>query len=206
MNNVVLDRDIERKKSKKKQSSSDAQFQKFLNFVPVPMCIVDKKGVILDFNDRFVQIFGYTHEEIPTLSELWQSACPDPDYRRWAIDTWDSAMKRSFEKNTQSEPAQYRVICKNGELRMIIVSGTAIAGNFLAAFLDITELRRNEEKISQQQQELKRWYDVTIDRENRVRELKQEVNQLLRRLNEPARYAEKYINTDILPRKKRKIA
>ncbi len=54
--------------------------------------------------------------------------------------------------------------------------------------LDLTRLEESERRIKQQLQELQRWHDVTLDRENRVLELKQEVNQLLARLGETARY------------------
>lgn len=54
--------------------------------------------------------------------------------------------------------------------------------------LDISERKKGEEKIRQQLAELQRWYDLTIDRETRSLELKHEVNELLRRLNESPRY------------------
>jgi len=43
-------------------------------------------------------------------------------------------------------------------------------------------------KIRLQRHELQRWYNATLDRESRALELKHEVNELLRRLNEPIRY------------------
>ena len=58
----------------------------------------------------------------------------------------------------------------------------------MAEHLDITERRQAEDKIAQQLRELQRWYSVTLDRETRTLELKHEVNELLRRLNEPIRY------------------
>ena len=42
-------------------------------------------------------------------------------------------------------------------------------------------------KIRLQRHELQRWYNATLDRESRALELKHEVNELLRRLNEPIR-------------------
>jgi CheY-like chemotaxis protein len=54
--------------------------------------------------------------------------------------------------------------------------------------LDIASRKQAEEKIQQQLAELRRWYDVTIDKETRFIDLKREVNELLRRLNESPRY------------------
>jgi PAS domain S-box-containing protein len=53
---------------------------------------------------------------------------------------------------------------------------------------DITERRQTEEKIKQQLDELLRWQDITLNREGRIQELKREVNQLRKRLNEAIRY------------------
>lgn len=53
---------------------------------------------------------------------------------------------------------------------------------------EIVERNQAEEKIRQQLQELRLWHKVTLEREMRVMELKSEVNDLLRRLNEPLRY------------------
>lgn len=61
--------------------------------------------------------------------------------------------------------------------------------HFVAAFVDITERKRAELEVNRQLAELRRWYAATLDREDRLRDLKTEVNALRRRLGEPARYA-----------------
>ncbi|MBK8596484.1 MAG: PAS domain S-box protein [Holophagales bacterium] len=53
---------------------------------------------------------------------------------------------------------------------------------------DITDRKRAEAKVQQQLDELLRWQAVMLDREDRVRALKREVNDLSRRLGGPARY------------------
>ncbi|MFQ5753550.1 MAG: hypothetical protein ACE5HI_16290 [bacterium] len=54
--------------------------------------------------------------------------------------------------------------------------------------MPITERKLAEEKIWQQHDELKRWHGLMLDREDRVQELKREVNDLRRRMGEPIRY------------------
>jgi PAS domain S-box-containing protein len=55
-------------------------------------------------------------------------------------------------------------------------------------FSDVTQRKRAEELTLRQLEELQRWQDVMLGREDRVQELKREVNALLRRLGEPAPY------------------
>ena len=84
--------------------------------------------------------------------------------------------------------------CKDGKVREIIITGTSINDNFLATFIDITERKHAEEEIREQLNELQRWYKVTLDREGRVMELKQEVNDLLKQSGEALRYGSKIVD------------
>ena len=54
--------------------------------------------------------------------------------------------------------------------------------------LDITAGKQAEAQLTRQVEELQRWYRVTLEREDRVQQLKREVNQLLTRLGEPSHY------------------
>ncbi|MCX6951323.1 MAG: hypothetical protein NTV51_03945 [Verrucomicrobia bacterium] len=54
--------------------------------------------------------------------------------------------------------------------------------------LDITARKRAEEKIRGQIEELRRWHEVTLGREERIIALKHEVNGLLAAAGLPPRY------------------
>ncbi|MDB5103806.1 MAG: domain S-box protein [Fibrobacteres bacterium] len=54
---------------------------------------------------------------------------------------------------------------------------------------DITNRKRSEKQIREQLDELLRWQNVTVGREERVQELKAEVNGLLVEMGRPPRYA-----------------
>lgn len=53
---------------------------------------------------------------------------------------------------------------------------------------DVTEIKRATERTRQQLDELQRWQEVTVEREERVAQLKREVNELAKRLGEKERY------------------
>ena len=53
---------------------------------------------------------------------------------------------------------------------------------------DITEQKKMEDQLRQRLAELTRWQEVMLGREDRVQELKREVNDLLVRLGQPIRY------------------
>jgi PAS domain S-box-containing protein len=58
----------------------------------------------------------------------------------------------------------------------------------LSSAQDITVRKRSEEQIMAQLNELRLWQKVMIGREERILEMKKEVNHLLRRLGEPETY------------------
>jgi PAS domain S-box-containing protein len=53
---------------------------------------------------------------------------------------------------------------------------------------DITERKQAEKRIARQLEELQRWQEVMLGREDRVQQLKREVNELCRRMDAAARY------------------
>ena len=70
--------------------------------------------------------------------------------------------------------------------RRVMLVGRTVIGSVAR---DITERKQADEIINEQLQELRRWYQVTLDREDRVRQLKHEVSGLRNWLGEAPRYA-----------------
>lgn len=64
-----------------------------------------------------------------------------------------------------------------------------IVSRVVVVITDITEQKRANEEIQKQLDELRRWHEVMIGREERILGLKHEVNELLVRQHESPRYA-----------------
>ncbi|MEI6841969.1 MAG: PAS domain S-box protein, partial [Methanomicrobiales archaeon] len=160
---ISVIRDItERKIADEALRESEARVRKILEQAPLPLCYVNKDGVITFRNERFVQIFGYTAEDFPTLTEWWQQAYPDAHYRQWVTTTWDAALKRAIENGIDIRPVEYRVTCKSGEERIIEITGIILGDDFLATFIDLTERKQTEEKL----QETNEYLNSLIDYAN----------------------------------------
>lgn len=61
--------------------------------------------------------------------------------------------------------------------------------HFVSVFDVITERKQAEAKLQEQLAELSRWHQASLGREDRILELKREVNDLLAQAGQPARYA-----------------
>ncbi len=142
---------------------SEQRFRRLFDVAPVPLCFVNKDGALLNTNARFQQTFGYGHEDVPTLSEWWQLAYPDPDYRRWVVEAWEAAVRRARENNADIEPLEYRVTCKNGRVLTVVISGTILGDDFLATFFDITERKQSEQALRASEEHYRSLFDNMLN-------------------------------------------
>jgi len=95
---------------------------------------------------------------------------------------------RGDQSNVQNMP----MLTKDGRVLYADLSGSPvdIGGQryLLGAFRDASERRRAEAGLAEQLEELRRWHDATLGREQRILELKHEVNALLGQAGQPPHY------------------
>ncbi len=138
-------RDItERKRMEAALQLSETRFRQLIQTLPLPLTIINKNGAQEYINDRFIKVFGYTYEDIPTLSDWWKLAYPDVDYRQWAMQSWTTAVEKAAHTGKDIEPIEYNITCKNQLVRPVIVSGVTIGDVVLSTFTDISDRRRHE--------------------------------------------------------------
>lgn len=153
---VVLFDISERKRAEEELRDSEVTFRTLLNGIPLPLVHVSLDGVVLYRNKRFLDIIGYTIDEISSMDEWWLIAYPDEQYRRWVIQTWNASVAEAIKTGSDITSAEYQVTCNDGSLRLMIISGVIIGNSLLATFYDITERKRADEALRESEIELKR--------------------------------------------------
>lgn len=132
-------------------STDNLLFLNIFNSSPVPFGLCDKAGSVLNLNTMFIKTFGYNIEDVPTVSDWWPSAYPDNEYRAWVIKTWDKRLFESHKNNTDFEPFEVYIRCKNGTKRTVLISAAPLTGAhteiLLVIFYDITEMKMAKNKI-----------------------------------------------------------
>jgi PAS domain S-box-containing protein len=105
--------------------------------------LMDKDHHYKYLNPKFVEIFGYTIEDIPTDREWFAKAIPDVKYRKQIIPTWINDKKESeFE---QVRARTIRVTCKDGSEKMIDFRPVTFeSGDQLVLYEHISERKRAE--------------------------------------------------------------
>jgi PAS domain S-box-containing protein len=146
----------ERKLTELTLQKSETKFRTLFHVAAIPLCYVNQEGAIVDVNLKFTQVFGYTQSDIPGLADWWTKAYPDQRYRQWVMDTWEKAVQEAREAKTNISPIEYRVTCKSGEVKAVIISGTALQDDFLATLIDLTERLKMEEILKKTLADLER--------------------------------------------------
>ncbi|HEX9300989.1 MAG TPA: PAS domain S-box protein, partial [Casimicrobiaceae bacterium] len=137
----------ERKKAELALRESEARFRQLFDAAPVPMIFIALDGRIIDYNRSFTQTFGYGPEEIRTLADWWARAFPDPDYGRWAMESLQVALGDAIARNTPIEPMEYRITCKNGDVRTMVISRKILGDKFMSTLFDVTERKVAEDQL-----------------------------------------------------------
>ena len=183
---VGVIRDItERKRAEEALRESEERTTIAFRSIPDGLVISHmENGKIVEVNDGWHKVFGYSREEVIGKSALALKLFADSADRERAMALLRrQGSLRDFEVQIRQ---------KSGALNTVLLSIEIlqIQGEqyLLAVIQDINERKRAEKKIKSQLEELQRWQDVMLGREDRVQELKREVNELCRRTGETVRY------------------
>lgn len=138
-------------------SESERRFRSVIDCSPVPMTVIDEDGNITWTNAAYLEMVGYTRDDVPTLSDWWSKAYPDAIYRQRMADAWFAELERSREAREAFVPIEARIRCKDGAERTMLVSSAPVGGasaEQVVVFYDITERERAEEAVFQSNERL----------------------------------------------------
>ncbi len=141
-------------------------------------------------NDLWAGMFGYRLDEIPDAYRLWNDSL-HPDDRQTVRETAGNYLAGK----TDVYEVKYRIITRNKKIKWLISRGAVVEWEkdktplrMVGTLLDITETKKIEEELRRNMEDLRKFSEIAVDREERMIDLKQEVNALLGRLGQEGRY------------------
>jgi len=145
-NLLVLTRQVlKRKQYEEMLKQEKERFQILVEESPVGMSLIDKDGTYKYLNPRFIELLGYTLEDIPIGREWFRKAYPDKKYRKEIISTWMEDLKE--HGIGRSRPRKYTVICKDGSEKIINFRAVTLPNqDQLISCGDFTEIELEERK------------------------------------------------------------
>ncbi len=131
--------------------ASETRLRLIIDASPVPMVLNDDRQNITFLNSAFIQTFGYTLEDIPTLADWWAKASPDPEYREWMAATWHTTLETVLHDGSQFNPVELNICCHSGLTKTVLANASSIVqslGNVhLVVLYDINERKKAEQKL-----------------------------------------------------------
>ena len=127
---------------------SEATFRTMVETLPVAIYLstgLEQKSDYL--NPRFVELFGYTLDDVPTVGHWWPLAYPDETYRRQISEEWQSKVKRALDTKSEIEPMEVVVTCKDGSKKNISWGYIVTGEKSYAYGLDLTERKQAEQEL-----------------------------------------------------------
>ncbi|GAB6043536.1 PAS domain-containing protein [Endothiovibrio diazotrophicus] len=189
-----LDRDItERRQAEAALRDSEARYRTLLTHAADAVFIADPRGHYTYVNHRACELLGYRTDELLALT-IADLAPPQE---------LESTRERFTELAERGQlRTELNLRCKDGrEVPVELNAARLPDGNYFGACRDITErkhaeqmLRRQADELRTRNEELERFNRVTVGRELRMVELKQEVNALARELGRPPPYALEFLD------------
>jgi PAS domain S-box-containing protein len=118
---------------------SDNRFRLIAENAPLPISIVSETGKYLFLNEKFIETFGYTLEDIPDGKRWFLQAFPDAREMQKARTQWTEDLRKS--KPGEIRPRQFIIRCKNGTFKSIIFRPvTLMDGCQLVIYEDVSEM------------------------------------------------------------------
>ncbi len=131
--------------------ASETRLRSIIDASPVPMVLNDDQQNITFLNPSFIQTFGYTLEDIPTLADWWAKASPDLEYRKWMAATWNTTLETVLHDDSQFNPVEMNIRCHSGLTKTVLANASTVqqslGGVHLVVLYDINERKKAEQKL-----------------------------------------------------------
>jgi diguanylate cyclase (GGDEF)-like protein/PAS domain S-box-containing protein len=148
-NTYVVTTDLTRRKAMEDELQRDKErLEILLEEFPLGVAIITADQRYEYLNPKFVEMFGYTKDDVPTSREWFEKAYPDEAYRRQVIST--SIADLEDARPGEARPRTFTVRCKNNAAKVIHFRPVTMedGGQFMVCE-DITERQRAEDSIRQ---------------------------------------------------------
>ncbi len=144
-----------RRSSEARQRESEERFRSLVAKIPLPLAFVlGGGGDELFLNNSFKEAFGYDERDITTITDWFELAYPDEEYRRQILETWGPLVERAQRTDGMIPPKEYRVTCKDGTVREVEISAVTLGDSIVGLFQDNTEWKRSNRLLRELRDQL----------------------------------------------------
>jgi len=126
---------------------------------PFGISILNSDEVFEALNPKFIDLFGYTLEDIPDKNKWFERAYPDEKYRNRVVKLWKEDSKKIL-KTAKAALRIFKVQCKNGRSKIVRFRNISTSkGKIILIYEDITSQTEAEKALIQSQHRLRELFD-----------------------------------------------
>jgi PAS domain S-box-containing protein len=146
----------ERKRAEDLLLQEKERYQTLVESAPIGISVIGKNGRYKYVNPKFVEIFGYTLDDIPTGKDWFVKAYPDVEYRRQVMAAWKADLEKAGPG--EERPRTFAVTSRNGLEKTINFNTLSIINDDqLVIYEDVTVRRQAEEALKEAKQ---KWEEI----------------------------------------------
>ncbi|MEJ2364796.1 MAG: PAS domain S-box protein, partial [Deltaproteobacteria bacterium] len=129
---------------------------------PLGIAIIGSNGLYKYLNPKFIEMFGYTLDDIPTGKAWFVKAYPDSAYRHQVISDWKMYLEES--QLGEAEPRIFTVTCKDGSAKVIKFRAVPLEdGEQFILYEDFTERQQTEEALRESETRFRQLVESAAD-------------------------------------------
>lgn len=178
----------DQKRTEKNLEESEKKFKLLYEKAPVPYHTLSPSGLITDVNEKWRHAFGYTKEEV--LGKSFFDFISNSE--KTQAQKFFAQKISEVKSYTAGHEAQY--LTKSGEKRLFTIHDFFLFDehdkviSVYTTMEDITEGKKASQTLKDKINELERYKTITVNREMKMIELKNEINELCAQLHQKPRY------------------
>jgi PAS domain S-box-containing protein len=196
---IGIDR-TEQKRAEEILKNSEQRLGQIINFLPDPTWVIDSHGKVVTWNQAMENLTGIAAGDMVGKGN-YEYALPFYGERRPIlidlVRVWNPEYGKkylSIKKVGQKLVSEsYHADLGNGGLHLagnasLIYDADGQVAGAIESLRDITESKHMEEELRRNLEEMERFNKLAIGRELKMIQLKEEINELLYRLNQDKKY------------------
>ncbi|NWG86666.1 MAG: EAL domain-containing protein [Hydrogenophilaceae bacterium] len=120
-------------------TENERQLWLTLEFLPLAIAAFGQDGRTQYVNAKFVELFGYDKNQVPTLEAWWQRASPDRDSYLALREKWQALLSSAKRRQVEVEPISGMAVCKDDRLRFLEMRAVILGDRMVTTVIDLTE-------------------------------------------------------------------
>ncbi|MBD3190496.1 MAG: PAS domain S-box protein [Candidatus Heimdallarchaeota archaeon] len=142
----ILTNVLQRKHSIDAYHKITQYLQEIFQSSPFPMLFSDTQDNIQMINEKFIELFGYTSNDLETINDWWTVASPDEVYRAKIKEKYYQALEK-IEKDENIKGFRTTIRAKNGSTREVLIKLVHFSQGKIIIFEDITDLKHSVQAV-----------------------------------------------------------